>query len=83
MTSWMFLAQTQTEKKHFLFHVKHHLYTEEALERVRLKRRLTYTERREIAAGVIPGIRAAWPIDRGRMRTSFSRASRESPSIAV
>ena len=35
------------------------------------------------AAGVTPGIRAAWPSVAGRTRSSFSRISRESPGMLV
>ena len=46
--------------------------------RVRL-RFLSSTSSSEIAAGVMPEMRAAWPMSFGRMRASFSRSSFESP----
>ena len=45
--------------------------------------RFTHTMRTEIAAGVIPGIREAWPSDTGWMSVSFWRISVESPGIHV
>jgi hypothetical protein len=40
------------------------------------------TRRSEIAAGVIPDILDAWPIDAGRTFLSFSQTSREKPRVA-
>ena len=39
--------------------------------------------RQEMAAGVMPEIRPAWPRVRGRILTSFSTASRDRPGISV
>lgn len=47
-----------------------------------LFRRVKCTESSEIAAGVMPEMRDAWPSERGFIRDSFSRTSRESPLIA-
>src|SRR6476646_3716289 len=44
-----------------------------------LKPRLRCTSSREIAAGVTPEMRAAWPTVRGRWRSSFCWTSTESP----
>ena len=51
----------------------------QALFSIPAPRRFKCTSRSEIAAGVMPWMRAAWPIVSGRCWESFCCASRESP----